>query len=175
MLKIELLCRLANLLTAARFVIQGDSMFPNLEEGQCVLVSRLDYRLGNPSRGDVVVLRLSNRNGRNYIKRIVGLPGEYVTIDNTNVYIDGIPVRETTSVDRVQSKRNHNLSEFSNLWVNVKSADKGWLLSDGQYFVVGDNWDASDDSRTFGPVNRDTLVGRVWIRYWPRNCWKVLS
>ena len=87
---IGLLSRLMDLLTAARYVVQGDSMLPYLEEGQYILVNRRAYRRSHPSRGDVVVLRHPARPGRSYIKRIVALPGDLVEVNGSRVSVDGV-------------------------------------------------------------------------------------
>ncbi len=155
--KIGLLGRLADLLTAARYVVQGDSMLPYLEEGQYILVNRRAYRRTNPARGDVVVLRHPAGAGRSFIKRIVGLPGEQVEVGGGGV-----------SIAEAAAPSPSPLAEEGSSGVR-------YLLGEGQYFVVGDNLQESDDSRNFGPVDREMILGRVWIRYWPLATWKVLT
>ena len=172
MLKIGLLRRFANLLSAARFVVQGDSMVPTLENGQYILVSKLAYLLSNPSRGDVVVLRHPDRNGRTYIKRIVGLPGDQVNVEVGDIYIDGNILGDLRRTEDAALWENGDLGAT----IGPRDPlDQGWILKENQYFVAGDNRSASDDSRTFGPVDRNMILGKAWVRYWPRSSWKILD
>ena len=152
---IGLLSRLMDLLTAARYVVQGDSMLPHLEAGQYILVNRRAYRRASPARGDVVVLRNPASPGRSYIKRIVALPGEKVEVVGSGVLVDDVSSPSP-------------------------SGKAGWgegtyLLGESQYFVVGDNLRNSDDSRNFGPVDLEMVLGKCWIRYWPLASWKILD
>ena len=161
-LRVGPLYKLADLLTSARFVVEGGSMQPNLAVGQYVLVSRMAYRRRGPSRGDLVVMRQPRQPERDYIKRIVGLPGECVRVEGSGVFINGRQLEEPYLASEWDAGagrgRNGALS-------------KEWAVGDDSYFVMGDNRGNSDDSRSFGPVKRDLIVGKVWIRYWPRSAW----
>ena len=168
-LKIGLLRSLIDLLTAARYIVQGDSMMPNLADGQGTLASRLAYRLKAPARGDVVVLRHPHRQGRTYIKRIVGLPGEHVEVREGHVCIDGAMLPDLGRPD------HRSLAAGAEASLPEGFFTQSHNLGEGQYFVVGDNLEASDDSRTFGPVDRKMITGKAWIRCWPRKCWKVFT
>ena len=152
-----------DLLTAARYVVQGDSMLPHLEEGQYILVNRRAYRRAGPARGDVVVLRHPARPDRSYIKRVVGLPGERVEVSGAKVWIDGAPLA--------------SLEDWPNDYGEGSDAPKcrEYALGEGQCFVIGDNLRHSDDSRSFGPVELESVLGKCWIRYWPLSRWKLLS
>lgn len=162
---IGLLSRLMDLLTAARYVVQGDSMLPYLEEGQYILVNRRAYRRASPARGDVVVLRHPTRAGRCYIKRVAGLPGEVVQVRGAQVRIDGEPLASLEDWPLALDCGDASDAPIS----------REYALGEGQCFVMGDNLRDSDDSRTFGPVDLDMLLGKCWIRYWPLSQWKVLS
>ncbi len=158
---------LVNLLTTARFVVNGDSMRPNFSPGHYILVSRLAYWLNEPSRGDVVVLQHPYQQHRTYIKRIVGLPGEIVRIRGWSTFIDGQlleePYLDQSSVVLLDDKEEpHNTFDE-------------WTLGDEEYFLLGDNRASSVDSRSFGPLKRGLLIGKAWIRYWPRSAWGVVS
>ena len=173
--------KLANLLTAVRFVVHGDSMQPALDEDQYIMVSRMAYRWQGPSRGDVVVMRHPDRWNRNYIKRVVGLPGERVQVQDEAVYINGRALLEpylNGSVDRGHSCGAGDPFDNDGLLATLgpeSDPARDWLLEDDQYFVMGDNRADSDDSRGLGPVGRDLIVGKAWIRYWPRNVWGIIK
>ena len=174
--------KLADLLTAVRFVVDGDSMRPNFSGGQYILVSRLAYLEGGPSRGDVVVLRHPQRWGRNYIKRVIGLPGEHVRVAGCDVFIGGgilrEPYLERSSTSLAGARRSGAMPGDA---PPMGSAARGLgrclerSLGATQYFVLGDNRANSDDSRCFGPLERELIVGKAWIRYWPRSAWGFLS
>ncbi len=165
----------ADLLMAARFVVKGDSMLPNFAMDQYILVSRLAYRRGAPSRGDVVVLRRPEQPRRNYIKRIVGLPGERVDVVAGRVGINGEVLAEPylcgTQIGRSEGEVSPGDHGFHCGQGLADGGSEAWFLEDSQYFVMGDNRRHSDDSRVFGPVARELMVGKAWIRYWPRGAW----
>jgi len=138
----------------SRFKIDGSSMEPNLHNEEYVIVDKVTYLFGPPQRGDVVVF---DRNGdsKDFIKRIIGLPGETVEVSQGKVYIDGLPLDEP--------------------YVAPSSDTKTALrLGADEYFVMGDNRSNSQDSRTFGPIHRGNIVGRAWIVYWPPSDWAIV-
>lgn len=146
-------------LATARFVVDGNSMLPNFETDQFIIVSRLSYILGDPQRGDVVVFHYPEQPDRDFIKRLIGLPGETVTIQDGLVYING-----------------HRLDEpYIENFCRGKSCDGEWTVGEHEYFVLGDNRGASKDSQDFGPVDRKYLVGRAFVRYWPPQDWGLIK
>ena len=167
--------KLANFLTAVRYVVHGDSMQPNFPRNEYVLVSRLAYLRGRPARGDVVVVRHPRQRHRNYIKRIVGLPGDHVRVQGGRVYIGGGLLQEPYLKLAGLDRGNHNPGRRQGCDPGTGDAPDGpfgdWFPGDDQYFVMGDNREHSDDSRSFGPLDRELIVGRAWIRYWPRTAW----
>jgi signal peptidase I len=146
-------------LATARFVVDGHSMLPNFTTDQFIIVSRLSYILGDPQRGDVVVFHYPLQSDRDFIKRIIGLPGETVTIQDGRVYIDGHLIDEP----------------YIENFCRGKSCDGEWVVGNDQYFVLGDNRGASKDSQDFGPVDRKYIVGRAFLRYWPPQDWGLIS
>jgi len=144
---------LVNLATV-RFIVQGPSMQPNFQDGQFLIVSRVNYLVGNPERGDIIVFHYPGDTEQDYIKRVIGTPGDTVEIIDTLVHVNGELLDEPYI--------NEPCTENS-------CADNQWELGADEYFVMGDNRNRSSDSRstTVGLVNREFIVGEVLLRYWP--------
>lgn len=135
-----------------RTSVIGDSMEPALYNGQEILINRFLYRLSSPKRGDVVVfLPNGNQNTHYYVKRIIGLPGETVQIINGKVYIDGELLEEDESFDKI---------------ADPGIAGNEIALGNDEYFVLGDNRNSSEDSRSgnIGAISRSTMIGKAWFR-----------
>jgi signal peptidase I len=147
---VVLLVRLAMDTLLPRYVVDGASMEPTLSTNERVIVDRLSLLLGGPARGDVVVLD-SPRQDELLIKRVIGLPGETVTLRGGRVYIDGELLEEPY------------VQEFC----TYPSCDGTWELGPDEYFVLGDNRSHSLDSHTFGPVPHSAIKGIARLRYWP--------
>lgn len=135
-----------------RFQVRGSSMRPTLQDGQYLVVNKLTYWLHPPERGDIIVFRPPNNLSEDYIKRIVGLPGEEVQIRSGEVWIDGGLLEEPY----IASPAGYSGS---------------WTLGENEYFVLGDNRRNSNDSHTWGKLPRDNIVGKVWLSYWPPEAW----
>jgi signal peptidase I len=135
------------------FVVEGVSMEPGLHGGQVLLINKAAYWFGSPHRGDVIVFRAPQDHDRVFVKRVIGLPGEEVKIENGKVYIDGEPLPEPDFI-----VEDH--SDYSP--VNVTS---------GHYFVLGDNRDQSSDSRQWGMVPEGDIIGKAWLSVWPLSDW----
>jgi len=140
---------LINLLLAQATRVYGHSMEPNLETNQRLVVEKVTYHFREPQRGDVVVLRLPDHSRELLIKRVIGLPGERVAIHDGKVFINGEPLDEPY----LRQPTRGRMDEV--------------LVPDRHVFVLGDNRSASNDSRTFGPVSYEAIVGRAWLSYWP--------
>ena len=140
---------LINLFLAQATRVYGSSMEPNLYTDQRLVVEKVSYRLHEPRRGDVVVLRMPERGPELLIKRVIALPGETIEVRDGQVYIDGEVLEEPYVLQRTSGK---------SMPVTVP---------EGHVFVMGDNRGASNDSRSFGPVAEDRIVGRAWVSYWP--------
>ena len=135
------------------FLVKGQSMEPNFGNSDYLIIDQLSYRLREPQRGEVVVFKYPNIPSQRYIKRIVGLPGETVEIKDGKVMISGVPLDETTYLaDSAYTDQR----EFQII-----------ILSENEYFVLGDNRLASSDSRVWGSLPRENIIGRVFIRAWP--------
>lgn len=138
-----------------RFRIEGSSMEPSMHPNQYVLVDKISYMLGAPQRGDVVVFNYPLATERDFIKRVIGLPGETVTVDGGVVTIDGQPLEEP-------------YISAPPMYANT------WTLGSDEYFVLGDNRNSSSDSHSWGPLNRQYLIGRAIFVYWPPTLWGLV-
>ena len=136
--------------------IKGDSMQPNYPDGKFLLTDKLSYRFGQPKRGDVVVFEAPGAQGEEYIKRIIGLPGEKVSVKSGSVFIDGQKLNE--------SYLNNNLYTSPGTFLSENQEVK---VPDDNFFVLGDNRSASSDSRAWGFIHKTKITGRAWIIYWP--------
>ena len=163
------------------FKVDGSSMLPSLESGQFLLVNKLVYfrldtsRLSRvipfwdedtpsnhfvihpPRRGEVIVFRFPNDPSKDFVKRVIGLPGEEVEVVLGTPYIDGVGLQEPYL-------RTQDRSRMSPL-----------LLGDGEYFVMGDNRRSSNDSRNWGAVPEENILGKVWVVYWPFTQAQILE
>lgn len=139
------------------FYVKGASMEPNFYDHEYLMIDEISYRLGEPQRGDIVVFRYPNDPRQFFIKRVVGLPGEKVVVGGGQVTIYASGDSEGTVLD-----------ESVYLGVGtLTTGERDTTLGPDEYFLMGDNRAASLDSRMFGPVPREFLVGRAWFRGWP--------
>ena len=152
---------------AQPFQVQQESMFPTLLEDEYVLIDKLTPRFTDYRRGDIVVFTPPSgyeQGGVPFIKRVLGIPGDVVSLRNGRVFVTprgGEPRRlEETYLQQIDGEVIPTQSR------DVEGTTE-WTVSEGSYFVMGDNRDHSQDSRVFGPISRDLIVGRAWIRYFP--------
>ncbi len=150
-------------LASVRFFIEGPSMQPNFWADQFLIVSRANYLLGSPQRGDIVVFDPPGDDGTPneplLIKRLIGLPGEIVELRAGQVYVDGTPLNEPYIKEPCTRSCN----------------DSSWQLGTDEYFFMGDNRNNSRDSRAFGPVTKNRIIGEAVIRYWPPQDWGIVT
>lgn len=141
---------------AQPFIVNGASMNPTFETNQYLIVDQLSYRTHEPERGDVIIFRFPLNPKDFYIKRVIGLPGETVTIQGSDVYIQEVGSEESYKLDEpyIEYTSNNSLS------VN---------LGDDEFFVMGDNRPNSSDSRHWGVLPREFIVGRAYLRLLPFN------
>ncbi|NLT72997.1 MAG: signal peptidase I [Chloroflexi bacterium] len=138
-----------NLFIAQATRVEGQSMEPTVYNDERLIIEKISYRLHEPERGDIVVLRPQQRGTLPLIKRVVGLPGEAVEIRQAQVFIDGEPLQEPY------------LDE------TMLGGMPTQIVPEGHLLVLGDNRNASNDSRSFGMVPYEDIIGRAWFRYWP--------
>jgi signal peptidase I len=139
------------------FFVRGASMEPTFEDGEYLIVDQLSYHFRTPERGEVVVFRYPNQPSQFFIKRIIGLPGETVVVQDGKVIIEN-----------AQHPAGVALDESPYLSPDVRTGGNVTMtLASDQYFVMGDNREASSDSRAWGPVPTHDLIGRVWLRAFP--------
>lgn len=150
MLPALVLALIVHLFLAQATIVYGQSMEPNLHPNQRLIVDKFSYRWHPPHRDDIVVVDLPDMEEM-LVKRIVALPGETVEVRRGQVFVNGVAISEAYP---------HDLTPY-----DMPPLRLGPLA----YFVMGDNRGNSNDSRSFGPVLRDEIVGRVWLRYWPLN------
>jgi signal peptidase I len=138
------------------FFVKGMSMEPSFDDGQYLIINEITYRFNQPERGDVIVFRYPNEPSQYYIKRIIGLPGETIEIIGGGII-----------VYNNQNSQGLVLDEKKYLDGQKTIGETKITLVDGQYFVLGDNRSASSDSRRWGPLGEDFIIGKVWVRVWP--------
>jgi len=167
--------------TVRNFKVDGSSMDPTLEHGQFLLVNRLvylridierlskivpfwqsndrssHYAIRPPKRGEIIVFEFPRDASKDFVKRIVGLPGEEIEIRNGTVIVDGAVLEEPY------------------LTAKDKSNKSTYRLKEGEYYVLGDNRSRSNDSRSWGPVPEANLRGKVWMVYWPLPGIRILN
>ena len=139
--------------------VKGSSMDDNFHDGEYLLTDKVSYRFNNPKMGDVIVFKAPQNEDFDYIKRIIGMPGDQIMIDNNVVYVNGSVLNESGYLDDSVVTR------------------PGLFLKDGlpvtippnAYFVMGDNRTNSSDSRDWGFVPSVNIVGKAWVQYWPIN------
>lgn len=135
---------------AQPFIVQGASMEPNFSDDDYVLIDMITYRFGEPHRGEVVVFKNPRNEKEFHIKRIIGLPGEEITINGGEVKVNGALLRE-----------NYLLAEHG------LAGERVFDLGNDEYFVMGDNRSESLDSRSLGPLKKHKITGTVRLRFWP--------
>lgn len=140
---------------SARVRVDGFSMIPTLEDGEFVLVSKINYRFSNVERGDIIVFHFPLDPQQELIKRVIGLPGDVISVQNGLVSVNGQALNET--------------------YIAATPAYSGeWNVPDGQLFVLGDNRNDSSDSHSWGFLPFEKVVGKAVVIYWPPPLWEVI-
>ncbi len=146
---------------AQPFIVSGSSMDPTFQNGQYLIVDELSYNIGNPARGDVIVFKYPKNPSQYFIKRVIGLPGETVNID-------------TTGHVSIKDKDGNSVALNEPYVVYPSDQASSSTLGADQYFVMGDNRAGSFDSRAWGPVARNLIIGKAFLRLLPVNSISVL-
>ena len=141
---------------SARIRIDGSSMEPNLHHGEFVIVSKVNYRFGEPERGDVIVFDFPRNITKEYIKRVIGLPGEQIRVEDGKVYVNGVSLAEPY----LQMEPYY---------------DGEWVVPEEALFVLGDNRNNSSDSHTWGMVPMNNIIGEALLVYWPPESWGLVN
>lgn len=138
------------------FYVKGASMEPNFYDKDYLIINEFIYRIEEPARGDIIVFKNPRNTQEFFIKRVIGLPYDKIKIYNNRVFLyngenpDGVELKEYYLPDGRETRGNEVIE-----------------LKDDEYYVLGDNRDRSLDSRVFGPIKKDAVVGKVWLRGWP--------
>lgn len=138
---------------AQPFIVNGESMLPNLENGDYLIIDEISYHKHDPVRGDVIVFKFPTNLKRFLIKRVIGLPGETISIQGSTIMIT------TADGERISLEEDYLNGDFS--------SHGQWTLAEDEFFVLGDNRSASSDSRTWGVLRRDLIVGKTFLRLFP--------
>ena len=136
--------------------VSGQSMFPTMHNGDFLITEKISYRFGEPNRGQIVVLKNPRNDAQDFIKRIIAVPGDTVKIENNSIFLNGGLLDETYLPPGIPTRGGTFLQDGSSA-----------TMGPNQYLVIGDNREHSSDSREFGPVGKEKLIGRALLRYWP--------
>ena len=136
------------------FIVRGESMEPSFSSGDYFIVDQISYRFKEPKRGEVAIFYLPSVSSRPFIKRIIGLPGEHIEIKDGKIIIESN--NEMIFLDEEQYLPS----------IETKGS-VSFVLRQNEFFVLGDNRDFSYDSRRFGPIKKENIIGRAFIRLWP--------
>lgn len=140
----------------ARVRVENISMKPTLQPGEFILVNKLAYRLGDLGHGDIIVFHYPQNPAEDYIKRIIGLSGDLIRVENGSVYVNGQALEES--------------------YIAAPPGYSGeWKVPENSVFVLGDNRNQSSDSHSWGFVPVENIIGRALVIYWPPNSLQVLN
>lgn len=141
---------------SARIRVDGHSMEPTFGSGEFVIVYRLAYRFNEPRQGDIVVFHLPRNPSQDYIKRVIGIPGDEIVMREGHLFVNGEEVREPYIMEAARYEGS-------------------WVVKEDELFVLGDNRNNSSDSHSWGPVPTNFIIGKAVFVYWPPTEWGVIS
>jgi len=143
--------------------VLGNSMHPTYKNGEYLMANKLVYRFGEPKRGDVIIFQYSET--QDFIKRIIGIPGDSIMVKDGKVYVNGNQLNESAYLeDTVYTSGGDHLAEGESI-----------TIGENKYFVLGDNRPHSSDSRTFGPISQSQIKGKSWIVYLPISEFRIVT
>ena len=143
------------MLAAQLHQVQGSSMEPNFQNGDYILTEKISFRFRSPKRGEIIIFKAPNSD-REYIKRVIGEPGETIKIYNNAIYI----------INKKLTEQYIEAHTFSGSYLRE---NQELIISSDSFFVMGDNRPRSSDSRAFGPVPIQDIIGKVFFRYFPTH------
>lgn len=141
---------------SARIRVDGSSMLPTLHNHEYVFVNKLAYKFNLPKHGDVIVFYFPRDPEQEYIKRVIGLPGDHVQIADGKVFVNDQQLVETYISDPPSYQNN-------------------WIVPEGTLFVLGDNRNSSSDSHSWGPLALEYVIGKALLIYWPLQSWSIIQ
>jgi signal peptidase I len=162
---LEVVLLALGLYLAINFAVQtvhviGTSMLPTVQDQDYLIANKLDYRFHNPQRGDIIIMRDPLDQSRDFIKRVIAVPGERLLIRDGQVYVNGRLLNEP------YINHQEQWTQYAS-WPASPGDPQGQLMGAGEYFVMGDNRNHSSDSRVFGVVRRDQIEAKAWVRVLP--------
>jgi signal peptidase I len=143
------------------FTVRGASMHPAFGSGDYLFINEIGYRFNDPQRGDVIIFRPPQNTSQFYIKRIIGIPGDTVKVEDGKIWLSN----DASSFELLDEDYVVGLTPGKALKT----------LGSDEYFVLGDNRSASSDSRNWGAVSRKNVIGKAWIRAWPMGKFEVIK
>ena len=148
--------------TVQKFVVEGPSMKLTLNDGQQLIANKIVYKFHEPERGDIIIFHPPNNEEEEYIKRIIGLPGESIEIKDGTVYI---------------YKTDGTVMQLDEPYVTnpARQSFNGDIIPENEYFVMGDNRNNSSDSRYGWTVPRENIIGKAWLSIWPPSEWGLIA
>ena len=148
------------------FQVSGESMIPTFQDREYILTNIITMRLESVQRGDVIVFKAPTDNNKDFIKRVIGLPGETVTIKNGSVYINDKKIDESRYLAPVVKTLPYG---------NYIEENESITARTGEYIVMGDNRSSSSDSREWGPLKKSEIIGKPFFVYWPFNKLRLIK
>lgn len=142
--------------------VSGHSMEPNFQNGDYILTNKLIYKMRDPKRGDIVIFKSPSNKDIDYIKRVIGLPGEVIVLKDQHFYINDVLLEE---------QYEYNKPIYGESFMQE---GEEIIIPEDHYFVVGDNRPGSSDSREFGPVTKFDFIGQAFLRYWPTASFGII-
>lgn len=143
--------------------VVGNSMHPTYKNGEFLMANKITYRISEPKRGDVIIFKFSDT--QDFIKRVIGIPGDEVMIKDGKIYIKGEMLDES---NYLSSSVITNGGEYLHEGQSI-------IIEEGKYFVCGDNRTNSSDSRVFGPIEKEAIKGKAWIVYFPFSEFRIVQ
>ncbi len=144
--------------------VKGSSMYPTFKDKEYLLTDKITYKRSLPKYGDVIVFKAPINENYDFIKRVIAIPGQTVMVKGGHVFIDGQQLQESYLSDEVVTDSGQFLLE-----------GQSYVVREGEVMAFGDNREHSSDSRDWGPVPDENIVGRVFFRYWPTSVVGVVN